>query len=194
MRRASLLFLLLALPGPLKAQAEPPPSQELRARSVASLLLKTSQIAGKGRSHLGGWVGLALGPRLALGGGGVTTLEAVELPGSGAGTGFNLRMGYGGLVIRAWWPLRGRLSAESGLLLGAGHAEVKDRLTAREVGSDNFVVAEPEGALTLSPLPWLHLGAGAGYRLIWGVQDLPSVEEGDLRSMTATVFLRLGGK
>ena len=189
MGRALLLCTLLALPGPLVAQAGPSPSPNARAGSVASLVLKGSRVAGKGRAHVGVWAGLVFGG-LAVGGGGYAMLENVELGPSGSG--FDLDMGYGGIQIRFSKVLLERLTLDAGALLGAGHAKVRDRAQDFESPSDNFFVAEPEISTFYSLLPKLHLGIAAGYRLAWGVEDLPRVSAQDLSAFTATLFLRVG--
>jgi hypothetical protein len=154
--------------------------------------LKGGQIAGENRLHLGGWAGLVFG-NLSIGGGGAALLKSVELAGSEGGTGFNLSHGYGGIFFRYWKPLSPSLTGEAGLLLGAGHAEVRDQFTRNEVGSDNFLVAEPEMAVFYTFVPGLHLGIALGYRLTVGVEDLPRVSSGDLSAFTGTLSLRMGG-
>jgi len=155
--------------------------------------LKGGQIAEKNRLHLGAWAGLLFADNLAVGGGGLALMDDVDLAGAEGGTGFNLSMGYGGLMFRYWEPLAGDFTGEVGLLLGAGHAEVRDLLTRTEVGSDNFLVAEPEVSILYTFYPGLHLGASIGYRLTSGVEDLPSVSSGDLNAFTGTLSLRWGG-
>ena len=191
--RLAVLILLLTLPGPIQAQAGSASSAPPRARATGAVLLKGSQVAGTDRLFMGGWAGLVFGDRLAIGGGGLALSKNVELVGSESSTGFDLGMGYGGLTVRYWHPWISRVAGEVGLLLGAGHAQVRDRLVGTEVASDNFMVAEPEVALFVTTLPWLHLGTSVGYRMVWGVEDLPRVITEDLRSFTATISLRIGG-
>ena len=193
MRFGFVLAVLLALPGPLEAQAGPDPSSQDRVSATAAVLLKGGRIADENRLHLGGWAGLVFGDNLAIGGGGFALLNDVELAGSEGGSGFNLDLGYGGLIFRYWEPLSGSFTGEAGLLLGAGHAEVRDQLTRTEVGSDNFLVAEAEMSLLYSFFPGIHVGVSAGYRLTTGVEDLPRVSTGDLNAFTGTLSLRLGG-
>lgn len=193
MRFGFVLAVLLALPGPLEAQAGPDPSSQGRVSATAAVLLKGGRIADENRLHLGGWAGLVFGDNLAIGGGGFALLNDVELAGSEGGSGFNLDLGYGGLIFRYWEPLSGSFTGEAGLLLGAGHAEVQYQLTRTEVGSDNFLVAEAEMSLLYSFLPGIHVGVSAGYRLTTGVEDLPRVSTGDLNAFTGTLSLRLGG-
>jgi hypothetical protein len=136
---------------------------------------------------------LVFGPGVVLGGGGFAMTRNVELRGSEAGSGFELGMGYGGVLLRYLRPLLPRMTGETGLLVGAGHAEVRDLLAGREVGSDNFVVLEPEACLSIRLFWKAFLGASVGYRLPLGVEDLPGVSAADLESVTSSVFLRLGG-
>lgn len=191
--RVLLLVLFLILPAPARGQTPSDPPRENRVSAAATALLKVGRIAEEGRLHAGGWAGLTFGDNFLVGGGGLALLRGVELAGSEGGTGFNLNLGYGGLVFRYWEPLAPRLTGEAGLLLGAGHAEVRDQLTRREVGSDNFLVGEAEMSLVYSILRWVQAGASVGYRLTAGVDDLPRVSAGDLNTFTGTVFVRIGG-
>jgi hypothetical protein len=161
--------------------------------AAAAALLRTGEIAGVRGPLLGGWVGLVFGERFVLGGGGVTLLEDVDLPGLEASTGFDLGMGYGGVVLKYRSPLSSRLTGEGGFLLGAGHAEVRDRLAGREVGAENFLTLEPEVTLYLDLFRSASVGVGLGYRFAWGVEDLPSATAQDLRSALGSLSLRIGG-
>ena len=194
MRTTLLLLLVLALPGSLRAQAGPPSSiRDGRVRSAVAFTVQGSRIAGSSRVHLGGWAGLVLGGHFLVGGGGFAPTQNVELPGTDSGTGFLLRMGYGGLVFRYWKPLDLGVTASGGMLLGAGHARVRDRLQGTELGSDNFFVLEPTLSLAHPLLSWLHIEGTLGYRKALDVEDLPTVSAADLSSFTGALSLRVGG-
>ncbi|MGD8360267.1 MAG: hypothetical protein PVJ04_02465 [Gemmatimonadota bacterium] len=194
MLRKVVVGTLLALPGPLSAQAAQVDSAGARAESAAAVVFKGGEVADVGRVLVGGWAGLVFGEHFMLGGEGITLLEEVELPGSESGTGFDLGMGYGGVILKHWWDLPGRLTGEGGLLLGAGHATVKDRRTGREVGSENFPILEPEVGLGLRVFRRVYVGVSVGYRLVWSIEDLPRVSPDDLRSFSGTLSLRVGGR
>ena len=191
MRPAPLLCVLLTLSGLARAQAEGQETPSDRVGATASILLKAGQVAGADRLFLGGWGGLVFGERYVLGGGGLALTENVDLPGSELSTGFDLGAGYGGLFFRYWEEVLPRVVGEAGLIVGAGHAEVRNRLAKREEGSDNFFVMEPEASLFLAVLPYLHVGISGGYRMVWGVEDLPLVSADDLRSLSGSFSLRL---
>jgi hypothetical protein len=157
------------------------------------VLLKAGSIADKNRFHFGGWAGLLFADNFAIGGGGFALLEDVELSGSDGGTGFNLDFGYGGLLFRYWEALSGPFTGEAGLLIGAGHAEVRNQLDGTEIASDNFMVSEAEMGILYSPFPRIHLGLSAGYRLTAGVEDLPGVQTTDLNGFTGSLSIRIGG-
>jgi hypothetical protein len=187
------LAVALALPGSLAGQAGPDPAAERRVSAVAAAQLKGGSIARVVRLHAGWWAGLVFGDRLAIGGAGYALLRDVELVGSEAGIGFDLRMGYGGLYFAYWRPVSRRVTGQVGLLTGAGHAEVRDRLVGREVGSDNFLVLEPDLAVLFEVHSRVRLGVSLGYRSAHGIENLPTVSAEDLRSATATLSLRIGG-
>ncbi len=186
-------LLLISLPGVLWAQAGAEGQSEDRVGSAASVVIKAGQIAGEDRVHLGGWAGLVFSGKLAIGGGGFSLLKSVGLTGPEGPTGFALDMGYGGLTVRFWEPLGHDLTAEIGMLLGAGHAEVHQQISGTEFGSDNFLVGEGELGIAYSLFGGLHLGATVGYRLTSGIEDLAGVSKGDLNAFTGSLSLRLGG-
>lgn len=194
MRLVTLLLLLFSLPGLLRAQEMERSPEPTRAEGTAFFILQGSSLAGVHRLFLGGGAGLVFGGRWTVGGMGLAITENVELAGSGASTGFDLKLGYGGVILRYAHPLTPRVDLEGGLLVGAGHAVVGDLITGTEVGSDNFPLMEPEVALSIRLRPWLTIGASGGYRMVWGVEELPRVSREDLRSFTGSLHLRVGGR
>jgi len=191
-RTALVLALVLSLPGPASGQTGTDAPSDGRISSTAGMLLKVGKIADESRLHLGGWAGLLFGENLAIGGGGFALMNDVELAGSEGGTGFDLGFGYGGLLFRYWEALADPLTGEVGFLVGAGHAEVRDRLAGTEVGSDNFLVSEAEMGVVYTLIDAFHVGLSVGYRLTAGVENLPGVSTTDLNGFTGTISVRLG--
>lgn len=188
MRSKLPLLLILALPGSARAQAGPPPSTTDGVRSAAAFTVTGGKLAGTTGAHIGGWGGLVFGDRFLLGGGGFAITKNVELPGLD-----DLRMGYGGIVVRYWGTVSRELTWGVGALLGAGNARIRNRVVGTELGSDNFVLAEPSLSLAHPLIRSLHLEVALGYRKAWGVEDLPTLSADDLTSLTGSISLRLGG-
>lgn len=194
MRRALLFVFVLALPGPVRAQEVRQTPTPRRAGGAVAGFVKAGQIAGESRLFLGAWGALVLGDHFVLGGGGMALTRDVELRASGLPTGFYLDAGYGGVLFKYWGDLPRGLSGEASILLGAGQAEVSDRITGQEVRAENFLVLEPEVSLFLRLYRQVHLGASGGYRATSRIEDLPRVPSDALRSFTATLSLRVGGQ
>lgn len=194
MRRALLFLFVLALPGPVRAQEVGPTPAPRRAGAAAAGFVKGGEIAGESRIFLGAWGALVLGDHFVLGGGGMAMTRDVELRASGLPTGFYLDAGYGGVLFKYWGDLPRGFSGEASILLGAGQAEVNDRITGQEVGAKNFLVLEPEVSLFLHVYRQVHLGASGGYRATSRIEDLPRVPFDALNSFTATLSLRVGGR
>ena len=187
------LAAALALPGSLASQVGSAPPGEKRVSAAGAVQLRGGSLGQEARVHAGGWAGLVFADRLAIGGAGYALLRDVELVGTEAGIGFDLGMGYGGLYFAYWKPISQRFMGQVGLLAGAGHAEVRDRLVGQEVGSDNFFVLEPDLSVFFEVHPRIRFGTSFGYRSAHGVDNLPTVSAEDLRSATATLSLRIGG-
>lgn len=194
MRHALLLLFFLTLPGPVGAQEAQQTPAPRRAGAAAAGFVKAGEIADETRFFLGGWGALVLGDHFVLGGGGMALTRDVELRASGLPTGFYLDAGYGGVLLKYWGALPLRLTGEAGLLLGAGQAEVYDRVTGQEVRAENFLVLEPEVSLYLNLYRQLYLGASGGYRTTSRIENLPRVPSDALQSFTGTLSLRLGGR
>jgi hypothetical protein len=87
------------------------------------------------------------------------------------------RAGAGGLGLR--------------LLVGAGSAKVSLPIVGTELAADNFGVVEPEVDGVLSVGDFVQLRAQLGYRMVYGVEDLPQIDPKQLRGATLTLSLSL---
>jgi hypothetical protein len=193
LRAAVVLAVFVALPAHAMAQAAPAGSTSPRAGAIGAFLVTSGEVAEARAVFMGGWGGLVFREGIVLGGGGVALTKRIQLAGAESSTGFDLGAGFGGIYLRYIERTNHRLTPEGGLFLGAGHAEVTDRMVGLEIGADNFFVIEPEAALGYRVFRRLHVGVSLGYRFVWGVQDLPLLASGDFRSLTGSVSLRLGG-
>ncbi len=138
---------------------------------------------------LGGEASLHFTRRISIGASGGGLLNPVPVAESGADIGTNVRMGYGGLLFGYQLPTQRAFSLAGRLLLGAGHASIGAVPVGNELGADNFLVMEPEVLIRLRTVGPLHLGLAAGYRAVFGVQDLPNLVDADLEGLSLTVVL-----
>jgi len=182
---ALLLLLLLARPSAVRGQ------QQDAARAGIEAALKLSSVHGEG-TVFGGGVGLlALGGRVAFGGGGWLALGAVRIATGRPETDKDLRLAYGGVVVEGMirrgpdWDLRARA------LLGAGNAKVADRLIGLQLGADNFGVVEPEVGGSWQLTRGARLTGGLSYRLTFGVGHLPDVSDDSLSGGSVRVGIQL---
>jgi hypothetical protein len=178
-------MLLVLLPGVLRAQ------ESGTVRGVAGATLGFSRVAKSTEPLVGGWAGLAFGKAFAVGGFGLAMPGVVELEGGGLVQ--ELRFGYGGLMIDFRPPGEGPILVGGRILLGAGNAQIRAQPIGNQIGSDNFIVLEPQA---LAEMPRNSLVRGtitAGYRLVLGVQDLPGLDKSDLANWSVMFSLTVGG-
>ena len=138
---------------------------------------------------LGGEASLHFARHFTIGATGGGLLNAVPLVESGSDLGTDLRMGYGGLLFGYEADVGPTVSVAGRFLFGAGNAEVRAVPVGNEIGADNFLVVEPEAVVRLRVVGRLHVGFAAGYRLVLGVQDLPTVVADDLEGASLTITL-----
>lgn len=190
-------FLLAAaslclLPSVVAAQGAPSGETLGLVHPWARAGASATRLDGRGRTLYDVSAGLLLGCRFVLGGGGVVLSGPLPVARGASGPGFDLDLGYGG-VVAGYRPLRKESwTATTAILLGAGHATATDRVVASNVEADNFFTAVPELSLLWRPLSWIGVSVGASYRLAAGVDDLPGVTSGALSGASLTMELHLG--
>jgi hypothetical protein len=186
--RSTLLITCLAtliLPGDVQTQ------ESGEVTGLAGATFGLTRLAGSVEALVGGWVGLAFRDRFAIGGFGLGMPGVVEL--EGAGLRQELRFGYGGLMLDFRPPDEGKILVGGRLLLGAGNAQVRAQPIGNQLGSDNFIVLEPQAIAELPRHSLVRLTITGGYRLVYGVQDLPGIERNDLRDWTVSLSVAIGG-
>lgn len=167
--------------------------QEAGGRDVSALiggLYKATRFAGGTRSMVGVKAAVVFAGGIEIGGVGIKVLEPVDIS-VGSGGFVELRTGYGGITFAKRGLLGGRIGA--GFLLGAGNAEIRALPVGNQLGSDNFMVLEPEVTLELPSWGVIHGAIGAGFRFVTGVDDLPTVRADDLKGFTVTLAIVAGG-
>jgi hypothetical protein len=183
---SALALLLLGAPPALVAQTSEPRAHASFEASLIETTVLESAATFAGAAGL-----MSLDGRFAFGAGAVLMLGSSTAEGDGTGSDLDLRLAYGGLLLQM--TLAGSAERYLGLrtMIGAGNAKL-DRLdVGSEVAADNFGVLEPEVVGAISVAGPLHVGLGAGYRHVFGVDDLPNVVPGDLRGFSARVRLSI---
>ncbi len=187
-RRAAVLLLLLSLAGPGALHA-----QDARASASVETALRIGALRGSAKAFAGGVGLLDLGRRVAFGGGGWILLGTSRIYAGSADSDRDLRVAYGGVVVAvelvrdARWDLRARA------LVGAGNGKISLRLAGVQLAADNFGVIEPELCGSWHMSPNASLVGSVAYRYAYGVDDLPSVSEDNLRGMSLGVGLSVRG-
>lgn len=167
--------------------------QQSGSRDVSALiggLYKATRFAGGTHSMVGVKAAVVFAGGVEIGGIGIKVLEPVDISVSAGGL-LQLRTGYGGITVAKRGLLGGRIGA--GLFLGAGNAEIRALPVGNQLGSDNFLVFEPEVTLKLPSWNVMRSALGAGFRFVTGVDDLPTLSAADLRGFTVTLMVVVGG-
>ncbi len=178
----------LATSGSLRAQA----LEQRPASAALEASVTLSKVRGETGLFVGGRGLLSTGGRVAIGGAGWLLTTDTSIPTGNPGSDLQLLVAYGGIAaevaVRAGTTVRLFLRT----LVGAGSARVELPVVATEIAADNFAVFEPEAVILRRLRGVLGIGAGLGYRFVFGVEDLPGVLSGDLSGPSASLFLRVG--
>ena len=167
--------------------------QQSGSRNVSALIggiYKATRLAGGTHSMVGMKAAVVFVGGLEIGGVGVRVLEPVDIS-VGEGSLLEMRTGYGGITVAKRGLLGGRIGAS--LLLGVGNAEIRALPVGNQLGSDNFLVFEPEVTLEFPSWNVVHSALGGGFRFVTGVDDLPTLNATDLRGFTVTLMVVVGG-
>ncbi len=175
--------------GGLHAQNLDDPGSDDGVSASIGTFVRGAEILGGTEAMMGGEASLHFSRHFSIGAVGGGLLNSVPVVESGADLGTNLRMGYGGLLFGYQARTRRSVSLAGRLLVGAGHASIRAVPVGNELGADNFLVMEPEVLVRVRALGPVHLGAAAGYRAVFGVQDLLNLADADLQGMSLTLVL-----
>lgn len=155
--------------------------------------LRTTRIGASMEPMLGGEASIRFRKHFTVGVAGGGLLEAAPLLRSESDVGLDLRVGYGGLVFGYEPSPKWTASPAARVLVGAGNAEVRAIPVGNRLGSDNFIVVEPEARLHLRVTRGVFAGLAVGYRFVFGVEDLPDISPEDLRGLSLTASVFFGG-
>lgn len=181
------VLVLLAAAAPLAGQE----ASERRASASLEGSLAVTPIHGSA-TWMAGLTGLiSLGHRVSLGGGGDVALQSRRVAGSVPGSDLDLRVAFGGFVAQVLVLEGDRHEGWARLLVGAGNAKLDLAAVGVQIASDNFGVLHPEVGGSVRVHRRLRAGVAAGYRVTYGVEDLPGVGAPALRGASARVLLSI---
>jgi hypothetical protein len=169
--KKTIVATLLLLAVVAFAEDEQLISDKIESGGFGGPVWKLTQLNGKTAYLTGGRGGWIINHTFILGGGGYNTESDVKtgLTGQG-GKPLYLGMEYGGVEIEflhhsqklVHWTVRS--------LFGGGHVRLSERDPSRETVSDGFGIVDADLNVELNVLKWMRVNAGAGYRLVYGIE------------------------
>jgi len=189
----SVCFTLVALATlTIPIQAQVAPSGSSTATAIVSAGVRRTSFRNRGAWMVGGDAQISFSTAFSLGGGGWTMTKPLALSGVANASDLELAVSYAGVQseYRLWPALGAGIGLR--LLVGAGSARVSLPIVGTELAADNFGVVEPELVVVLRLRDFAALRAQAGYRFVYGVEDLPQVDPIHLRGATISLSLLLG--
>jgi hypothetical protein len=133
---------------------------------------KATGLNGKTAFLIGGRGGWIVNHAFIIGGGGYNTMADVKTgllsPG---GKPLYLGMHYGGLEFEFVRHSEKLVHWTVQSLFGAGHIRLIERDSNRNTATDRFGVADIMVNAELNVSRWMRVNAGAGYRLVFGIES-----------------------
>jgi hypothetical protein len=185
-------IILFVLAGFAFAQDEQLIGDKIESGGFGAPVWKTTQLNGELAFLSGGRGGWIVNHTLVIGGGGYGTLTDVQTSlVSGDGNKLYLRMEYSGFELEyirhssrlVHWTVK--------TLFGGGRIQLREHDPGRLVKSDNFFVADANVNAELNVLKWMRVNAGAGYRLVFGIET-EGLGNGDIGGPEAQVTVKFG--
>ena len=141
---------------------------------------------------MGGAVLVGVRGPLHIGIGGAVLAGKNQIPGDAVGSDLELGVGYAGVQVSYWGLGSSSLKWGAGVLVGAGNAKVSLKAVDTEIAADNFGVIEPDVGVRAPIADLLSVSARLGYRLVYGVEDLPEIGRDQLRGLSISIGLSFG--
>ena len=185
-----LTLTALAIFGvPAQGQAT---ASESPASATVSVGVRRTSLRDRSAWMVGGDALISFGHSFSLGGGGWVLAKPLGISGAEGGSDLDLTISYAGVQSEYRLARVGAGGLALRVLVGAGSAKVSLPIVGTELAADNFGVVEPEVGGVLSVGDFVQLRAQLGYRIVYGVEDLPHIDPEHLRGATLTLSLLLG--
>ena len=183
------LTALVTFGVPVRGQVAP--SEPAAATAFVSLGARRTSLRNSGAWMVGGDARISFGTSFSLGAGGWALAKPLGISGVAGASDLELAISYAGLQAEYRLAQARVTGIGLRLLVGAGSAKVRLPIVGTELAADNFGVIEPEVVGELALRDFAQLRAQLGYRLVYGVEDLPQVGPEHLRGVTLTLSLLL---
>jgi hypothetical protein len=148
---------------------------------------------------IGGTGGITINKHLIFGVGGYGIVTKTTIQGVNPAKPLRMYGGYGGLLLGINLFPREVVHLSFPVLLGVGNIDLVDE-TYFDISNDAdftversaFFVAEPGAVIEVNVTPFFHLGVGASYRFIDGL-DMVNLSSSDLTNWSGNLILKFGG-
>jgi len=193
MKRSLIGLLLVGFFSFASGQDEQLISDKIESGGFGAPVWKVTQVNGETAFLTGGRGGWIINHAFVIGGGGYSTLMDVNagMPTSSNGEKLYLRMEYSGLELEYIHRSSKVVHWTVLALFGGGRLEIREHEPDRTFAKDNFFVVDASLNAEINVLKWMRVNAGAGYRLVSGV-DAEGLSNGDLGGPEAQVTLKFG--
>jgi len=203
MKKRVLVGLLISSILPLAAQEKTLFSGGIEHGGFGGPVIKLAHMGGHYGIFFGGHGGWVLQHKLWIGGGGYGLINRllVEQPSPVSKDSIFIEMAYGGGEIGLIFGSSEIIHFEMHTLFGAGAVSERrgnewcckswEDVKGYQSKSKTFFIVEPQANLELNVTRHFRVGAGAAYRLVFGLDGL-RLRNGDLEGSSASLSLHFG--
>jgi hypothetical protein len=186
-----LLIIVLMAPGVASGQGTPGTGSDHEVGAAVSVRAGATWIGGRSIPIAGISGTLRLSPQFELGGEGVLTLGTARVSPGDSADRSEIRMGYGGLLVR-WRPAGGLPGVRWGgsFLLGSGAARIRSPLVDADIAARSYFFIEPSVHLLLLQDRIVRISLDGGYRVTFGPDALPGVSGEEFRAPVLSLGLQ----
>ena len=168
-------------------------------KGFGTIEMKLSDILNETGLLIGGNGGVTVNKYFLFGAGGYGIVTKTTVPGTNPDEPLRLYGGYGGLMIGFNLFPREVVHLSFPILIGAGNIDIVDENFFSNsfdqdftVERSAFFVAEPGVLLEINVTSFFHLGLGASYRYIDGL-NMANINSSDLTDWSGNVSFKFGG-
>jgi hypothetical protein len=192
MRRSLTGLLLFVCFGFTSAQDEQLVSGKIESGGFGAPVWKITQLNGETAFLSGGRGGWIINHTFVIGGGGYSTIGDVktDLVNLANNEPLYLRMEYSGLELEYIHHSGKLVHWTAQTLFGGGRLEIREHDPDRTFAKDDFAVVDASLNAEINVLKWMRVNAGAGYRLVFGVNR--DFSNGDIGGIEAQVAVKFG--